>query len=198
MITLNKNFFNRQGTRPGALSPCILGKGASANEDFNVLPNCVGFSVGYYNQLHGQTYCRYFGSYDATYFYDLGISQGLRGDTSVNADIVPGSLLCWGGYGSHTQGHCAIVESVVSPTHIKCNESGWNFGVKYRTNVDYYLRNGCWENNWLTVNNGYFFKGIIYPPGYNPNPPHPPSTIETKHFNWLLVTKKKRSKLSRY
>lgn len=196
MYSLNVNYFNKIGTKAGALNPCILGNGASTSEDFNVLPNCVGFTTGLFNQIHGQTYCRYFGSVDATNFYNLGISQGLYGTTDPRATIIPGCVLIWGGYGSHSAGHCAVVERVIDSNNLYIAESGWNGSSKY-WNQSYWLSGNMWTCSWMGTSN-YFFKGIIYPPGYTPTPPHPPSTIETKHFNWLFVTRKKRTKLSRY
>ncbi|MBO7093570.1 MAG: peptidoglycan-binding protein [Spirochaetia bacterium] len=110
-------------TKPyGGFSPCIQGNPKFGLRPFpgSVLPNCVGYAVGRFNELAGEGSCKYLGNRNAAELYDLGISQGLSGGSAPR----PGALIVWRTSGA---GHCAIVERVVDENNMITTESGWNY-----------------------------------------------------------------------
>ena len=110
-------------TKPyGGYSPCIQGNPKFGLRPFpgSVLPNCVGYGVGRFNEWAGVGSCKYLGNRNAAELYDLGISQGLSGGSAPR----PGALIVWRTSGA---GHCAIVERIVDDNNIITTESGWNY-----------------------------------------------------------------------
>ena len=113
-------------TKPyGGWSPCIQGNTRFALRPFegSVLPNCVGYAVGRFNELAGVGSCKYLGNRNARELYELGISQGLAGGSAPRA----GGLIVWDTSGA---GHCAIIEKVVNEHNVLTSESGWNYTTK--------------------------------------------------------------------
>lgn len=106
----------------GGWSPCIQGNPKFGLRPFlgSVLPNCVGYAVGRFNELAGEGSCKYLGNRNAKELYELGISQGLSGGSAPSA----GALIVWD---TSTFGHCAIVERVIDDNNIITSESGWNY-----------------------------------------------------------------------
>ena len=140
----------------GGWSPCIEGNDDYGLRPFpgSVLPNCVGYTVGRFNEMLGLNDCTWLGSTDAKYMLDLAIAQGLQyGD-------VPrvGGVICWD---SDEDGHCAVIEEVIDNDTVRTSESGWNYQgpdivthhTRYRVGGDFYYASG------------YTYQGIIYPPG---------------------------------
>lgn len=144
----------------GGWSPCIQGNNAYGLRPFagSVLPNCVGYTVGRFNEMLDEGYCRWLGNTDAKNQLALAQSQGLpTGD-----DPVVGGVICWD---SAANGHCAVIEQVVNNDEVICTESGWSYSAPpiVRTYTHYRV-NGAWQH----IISGYTYQGIIYPPGYTP------------------------------
>ncbi len=142
-------------TKPyGGYSPCIQGNPKFGLRPFpgSVLPNCVGYAVGRFNELAGEGSCKYLGNRNAAELYDLGISQGLSGGSAPR----PGALIVWKTSGA---GHCAIVERPVDDNNIITTESGWNYYTEpvVRT-VQRRKTGGSWDYP------GGTFIGFIYQP----------------------------------
>lgn len=156
---INSNYYIM--TSYGGWSPCIQGNNAHGLRPFagSVLPNCVGYTTGRFNELLGLNACTYFGNTNAENFYTLGLSQGLSGGTVP----VVGGVIVWKTSGT---GHCAVIERVIDNDTVYTSESGW--GYTTAPVVKNYTRRRGSDGNW-----GYngIFQGIVYPPG--PVPPQP-------------------------
>ena len=144
----------------GGYSPCIQGNDAHGLRPFtgSVLPNCVGYATGRFNEVMGLNDCVYLGSTDAMYFMDFCQSQGLQ------SGFVPQEYACMVWDDANGEGgHVAIVEQVISNTSVYVSESHWNATslplVEYRTRN---FGNGNWGY-------GGTFLGFIYLP-LNPAP----------------------------
>lgn len=143
----------------GGWSPCIEGNNAYGLRPFSgsVLPNCVGYTVGRFNEMLNEGACTWLGNVDARDQLALATSQGLAsGD-----DPVVGGVICWW---SAQNGHCAVIEQVIDPDTVITSESGWNYTTPpiVTTNTRY-RSGGDWQLPWT----GYVYQGIIYPP-YTP------------------------------
>lgn len=108
----------------GGYSPCIEGNNAHGLLPFrgSVLPNCVGYATGRFNQLMGLNDCIYLGSTDAMYFMSFAVSQGLQ--TGMTPQV--GACMVWDTTSAMEGGHVSIVEEVYSNTSVLCSESHWN------------------------------------------------------------------------
>ena len=142
----------------GGYSPCIEG-----NDEYDllpfggsVLPNCVGYIVGRFNEVLGLDDCEWLGSVDAKDMLELAISQGLK----YGNRPVAGGVICWD---SDENGHAAFIEQVNNSDLVFTSESGWNYSSppivrnynRYRIDDEWYYAPG------------YDYQGIIYPPGFS-------------------------------
>ena len=121
---INSNYYIM--TSYGGWSPCIQGNNAYGLRPFagSVLPNCVGYAVGRWNELMNLGACTYLGNRDAKWLYSLAISQGCTASSTPTT----GALMVWGDLTDpNDDGHAAIVETVNSPTQVVASESGWNY-----------------------------------------------------------------------
>lgn len=151
---------------PKGYNPCILGNNSHGqrNRQFNVLPNCVGWSTGRFNEVAGVDGCPYLGNTDAKNFVRLAWSQGLV----VDYDVKLGDCLCWG---NAQHGHVANVEEILErnkygqATKILVSESGWNSDRAMWNAIHYLGKDGQWlegdDYNWMK-SNGYRFIGAIH------------------------------------
>lgn len=138
----------------GGFSPCIQGNTKFGLRPFtgSVLPNCVGYGVGRYNEWAKADGCPYLGNRNAKELYSLGISQGLKG----GKEPVCGGLIVWS---NSSAGHCAIIEQIIDKNTVLTSESGWNYtGKPIIREIERKRVNGAWECP------GYTFVGIVYPP----------------------------------
>ena len=156
-------------TARGGWSPCVLGKYSSGARSTGgwVLPNCVGYAVGRFNEIGGYKSCKYLGSVNAENMIETAKAQGLTvGDVPmVGACMVwqRGSTL---GEGDGA-GHVAIVEKVISNTEVLTSESGWE-GSEFYTKTRKKGNKDLWHDN----DRYSKFRGFIYHPdvkGSNPN-----------------------------
>ena len=150
---INSNYYIV--TAYGGWSPCIEGNTQHGLQPFpgSVLPNCVGYTVGRFNELMAEGACTWLGSVAAKEMLQLAISQGL----SSGDDPVVGGVICWD---SDVDGHCAVIEEVVSPDDVITSESGWTYTSAPIVRTQHRYRvGGAWE-----FMSGYTYQGIIYPP----------------------------------
>ena len=139
----------------GGWSPCIEGNNQYGLRPFrgSVLPNCVGYTVGRFNELMREGDCVWLGSTAAKNIFGLAMSQGLQ----ATNDPVVGGVICWSSAGD---GHCAVIEEILSPTAVRTSESGWSYeGPDIITDQIRYKENGGW---WYR--GGYTYQGIVVPP----------------------------------
>ena len=137
----------------GGWSPCISGNNASGLRPFDgsVLPNCVGWATGRFNELLKLNECKYLGNRNAVDFTKWCDIQGLK----YGQVPVVGACMVWG----HGEGHVAIVEKVVSETEVITSESGWSYRSApiVRSVTRKKGANGRWGYS-------YEFLMFIYPP----------------------------------
>jgi len=140
----------------GGYSPCIKGK--PTDPDCNVLANCVGYVVGRFNEESKEGSCKYLGSTNAENFYSYAAKWGLK--TGQTPKL--GAVMCWAkgkaGVDSDGAGHVAIVEKVISKTHVLTSESGYNSYV-FKNKTRKKGLNGKWGSG-----GSYTFLGFIYHP----------------------------------
>lgn len=150
---INSNYYIT--TAYGGWSPCIQGNNTYGLRPFagSVLPNCVGYTVGRFNELLHEGACTWLGNTDAKYQLALAISQGL----SYGDDPVVGGVICWD---SSADGHCQVIEQVIDNDTVIVSESGWNYTSAPIVRTQYTYRVGA---AWY-YGSGYTYQGIIYPP----------------------------------
>lgn len=157
MNITDKRYYVRKAE--GGWSPCILGNNSSGqrNKTYNVLPNCVGWAVGRFNELGNVGSCKYLGNSNANWFMNWAKQQGLQTGSTPKR----GACMVWD---NGNCGHVAIVEGVNSATQVYVSESGWNSKSSY-WNATLNKGNGNWTQgeSWLN-NGGYKFLGFIYNP----------------------------------
>lgn len=103
--------------KPHGFSPCVLGndKHGLRLSEFSVLPNCVGFAVGAFNERLKIGSCKYLGSWQPYYFPTGSKAQGLKS----GEDPREGAVAVW-------EKHVAIVEELQGSA-VTITESGWNY-----------------------------------------------------------------------
>ena len=145
----------------GGWSPCIEGNNAHNLRPFDgsVLPNCVGFVTGRWNEILGLNDCIYLGNTDAKYLYNLAISQGCLAGTLP----AEGALMVWDD--TANEGHAAVVETVNTNRIVMASESGWNYTsapvLRHITRVK-------GTGNWGESSGTRSFLGFVYLPGVVP------------------------------
>lgn len=145
----------------GGWSPCIEGNNAHNLRPFtgSVLPNCVGFAVGRWNEIIGAGNCDYLASVDAKYLYNVAIAQGCQTGT----DPAEGALMVW--TDTDNEGHAAVVEQVFTRRIVLANESGWNYtAAPIVRSITRIKGTGGWGESSATRS----FLGFVYLPGVVP------------------------------
>ena len=152
-------YYNRP---PAGYNPCIIGNYPKSGTrtgypGMNVLPNCVGYATGRFNEIIGEPSCKYLGNTNAGLMIGLAKSQGLE----VTQEPTLGGAMVWMKSGG--AGHIAIVEQVnEARTTVRTSESEWNgmvFRVYTRLKGDGNWRDGCY---WM--GKSYFYLGCIRNP----------------------------------
>jgi len=162
------SIFNMRTTKPeagnkyyitkanGGWSDAIKGSPTDANCD--VLPNCVGYAYGRFNEIGGYGYCKHLRPVNAENFMQY------KGSLEVGQTPKVGACMVWqkGNTLSNSDGagHVAIVEKVVSSTQIITSESAYG-GPAFYTQT----RNKG-TGNW-GMGSAYAFLGFIYNPAVN-------------------------------
>lgn len=143
----------------GGYSTCIKGntKMPTYNPQLDVLPNCVGYALGRFNEIGDYKTFKYAIRGNAEDFFDNAKLLGLK----TGQEPKLGAIACWSKGITHNSGdgagHVAIVEQIYNRDTILTSESGWNgnaFWVQNRHRV-----NGNWGQN-----STYKFLGFIYNP----------------------------------
>lgn len=141
----------------GGYSNAIKGNSKYRDRNCDVLPNCVGYAIGRFNEIGGYGCCKYLKPVNAEKFIEYK-------DAELNVGQIPkvGACMVWKKgktlSGSDGAGHVAIVEKVVSDTEVYTSESGWNTS-KVFWNQTRKKGNGNWGEN-----SSYKFLGFIYNP----------------------------------
>ena len=130
-------------------------KGSPTDSECDVLPNCVGYAYGRFNEIGGYGYCKYLRPVNAENFMQY------KGSLEVGQTPRVGACMVWqrGDTLSNSDGagHVAIVEKVISSTEVYTSESGW--GCKPFWNQTRRKGDGNWGQN-----SSYKFLGFIYNP----------------------------------
>lgn len=145
----NKFYITKQN---GGFSPCIHIARGFPEQD--VLPNCVGYATGRFNEIGNAEKMPYLGNTNAENFAILANSQGLE---IVDRPTIGGCIV-WArgvvGNGADGAGHVCIVEQVNPDGSILTTESeysGQAFRVRVRSGANYsqpavYRFIGCIKN----------------------------------------------------
>lgn len=158
----NKYYITRSS---GGYSNAIRGK--PVDKDCDVLSNCVGYAVGRFHEIAGDTSFSLMDAVNAENIFDNAKKHGLQTGSTPKL----GAMAVWQAgatlQGSDGAGHVAIVEKIDGDT-ITLSESGY----------------GCQNPFWTTdrkppYSNGDGFKllGFVYQPDGNHNPYPKPSTF---------------------
>lgn len=144
--------------KTGGYNPCILGNPQRREKNLNVLPNCVGYATGRFNQIYheilGGHGCQYLGNTNAANFVDLARRQGLL----ISQKPTPGGCMVWKG-GKTGEGHVATVELMMG-SRIITSESEY-----YGKAFTIYQRFGPnWSDGCYWMGSSYKYLGCIVNP----------------------------------
>lgn len=157
---IGNKYFLRKGS--GGYNPCI--RGSDKNGSFctgrDVLPNCVGYAVGRFNEIIGSGACIYLASVNAERMLEIAKQQGLK----IYQTPTLGGCMVWAKGSAQSSadgaGHVAICEAVNANGSIVTTDSAWKgpaFYCKVRTGA-----------NW-GQNAPYKYLGCIVNPGAIPD-----------------------------
>ena len=157
-------YYNTKAT--GGYNPCIMGNNDKGQrvKGLNVLPNCVGYVVGRFNEIGLYKACKYLGNTNAANFIALARKQGL----TISKEPTTGGVMVWSG-GKGGYGHVASVEAKIGTDIVITSESeyyGKPFVVYTRRRGSGHWRDGCY---WMT--NSYRFEGCIVNPAVKEDDP---------------------------
>ena len=123
----------------GGYSPCIAGKPQTAGVP-DVLPNCVGYAVGRFNEIGGYGSCKYLQSVNAENMLSIARTQGLQ----ISLTPTLGGCMVYAageiGNGSDGAGHVCIVEQINADGSIVTSDSAYNgkpFYTMHRTGANW-------------------------------------------------------------
>jgi len=131
-------------------------QGSPMDPDCDVLPNCVGYAYGRFNEIGDYGCCKYLSPVNAEKFIQYAGNLTVGQTPKLGACMVwqKGSTLS----GNDGAGHVAIVERVVSATQVITSESGYGSSASFWTQT----RNKA-NGNW-GMGADYRFLGFIYNP----------------------------------
>ena len=178
----NTEYSMYQGEVIHGYSTAIIGnipKGASNRTGqlgLNVLPNCVGYAFGRFNEIVNQGRMVYLSPVNAGDFMNVrrGCEKGMTPKL--------GACMVW--KDSQGPGHVAIVEKINSDGSIVTSESEWN-GSYFKT----YTRKRGSDGNWIdgcgwmeSRRPRYTFQGFIYNPAV-PDYATPITAYQDEHWD---------------
>lgn len=146
----------------GGYSPCIMGNPKNRNKDLNVLPNCVGYAVGRFNEIGNYGFIKWLAAKgDACDFVDIARKQGL---TVTQRPTIGGCMVWKGGPGGY--GHVAIAELDLGNRFVTSESeySGKQFVIYQRFGDNW--RSGCY---WM--GSSYTYLGCIKNPAVKEEEP---------------------------
>lgn len=161
----NKYYISSRWDGKKGWNPCVLGNDKIVGRDpsLNVLPNCVGWAVGRFNEIIGEENCNWLyiigANNNAKNLTNIAQQQGLK----VGTEPRPGAAIVWSSSGA---GHVAIVESI-SNGAIRISQSGWDTTAKQRM---WFATHQKGDGNWIAGDDYYWmkgkykFKGFVYQP----------------------------------
>ena len=157
---IGNKYYMRKGS--GGYNTCI--RGSDKNGSFctgrDVLPNCVGYANGRFNEIIGSGACIYLASVNAERMISVAEEQGLK----VCQTPTLGGCMVWakGSAASRADGagHVAIVEAVNQNGSIVTSDSAWKGPAFYAK-----VRSGA---NW-SQDSKYKYLGCIVNPGAIPD-----------------------------
>lgn len=152
-------YYNRA---PAGYNPCIIGNYPRGAEKLtgcpglNVLPNCVGYATGRFNEIIGDDCCKYLGNTHAYLMIALAKSQKLE----VIQEPTLGGAMVWSKSGG--KGHIAIVEKIEDEDTVVTSESEWN-GQVFRV-FTRHKGAGEWTDGCYWMGEAYKYLGCIKNP----------------------------------
>lgn len=161
----NKYYISSRYAGKKGWNPCILGNDKIVGRDpyLNVLPNCVSYCVGRFNEIVGEGNCNLIyilgGNNNAKHLIENAKAQGLE----VGMEPKEGAIIVWTSSGN---GHAAVVESLEGDG-IRVSQSGWDTTVKNRVwFATHYKGDGNWieGDDYKWMKGKYRLKGFIYLP----------------------------------
>ena len=166
--------------KSGGFNPCILGNNDRGQrvKGLNVLPNCVSYATGRFNQIYheimGGSGCEYLGNTNACNFVTQARKQGLQ----IATRPVVGGCMVWSG-GTGGYGHVAIVELDLGNRFLTSESEyyGKPFVTYQRFGEDW--RGGCY---WM--GRSYKFLGCIVNPALQEKD-EDDMTKEERYAEWL-------------
>ena len=148
----------------GGFNPCALGNNSHGQRQkgLNILPNCVGYVVGRFNEIGGYGTCKWLVARgNACDFIRIGQQQGLQ---ISDAPTLGGCLVWAGGPGGY--GHVAIVERIQG-NKIETSESEY-YGKAFTT----YKRTGRnWSEGCYWMRSSYKYLGCVVNPAIKEDKP---------------------------
>lgn len=148
----------------GGFNPCALGNNSHGQRQkgLNVLPNCVGYAVGRFNEIGGYGECKWLVARgNACDFIRIGQQQGLQ---ISDAPTLGGCMVWAGGPGGY--GHVAIVERIQGGK-IETSESEY-YGKAFTT----YKRTGRnWSEGCYWMRSSYKYLGCVVNPAVKEDKP---------------------------
>lgn len=156
-------------------------KGNPTDSECDVLPNCVGYAYGRFNEIGNYGYCKYLSPVNAENFMQY------KGNLSTGQTPKLGACMVWQKgaslNGSDGAGHVAIVEKVISDTEVITSESGWGSSKPFWTQTRKKGSDGRWG-----MNSAYTFLGFIYNPAVSDSDGGSSSTPTTPVTNLTFKT----------
>lgn len=148
----------------GGFNPCALGNNSHGQRQngLNILPNCVGYVVGRFNEVGQYGACKWLVARgNACDFIRIGQQQGLQ---ISDAPTLGGCMVWAGGPGGY--GHVAIVERIQG-AKIETSESEY-YGKAFTT----YKRTGRnWSEGCYWMRSSYKYLGCIVNPAVKEDKP---------------------------
>ena len=148
----------------GGFNPCALGNNSHGQRQkgLNVLPNCVGYVVGRFNEIGSYGACKWLVARgNACDFIRIGQQQGLQ---ISDAPTLGGCMVWAGGPGGY--GHVAIVERIQGDK-IETSESEY-YGKAFTT----YKRTGRnWSEGCYWMRSSYKYNGCVVNPAVKEDKP---------------------------
>lgn len=148
----------------GGFNPCALGNNSHGQRQngLNILPNCVGYVVGRFNEIGGYGACKWLVARgNACDFISIAKQQGLQ---ISDAPTLGGCMVWAGGPGGY--GHVAIVERVQGDK-IETSESEY-YGKAFVT----YKRTGRnWSDGCYWMRSSYKYLGCVVNPAVKEEEP---------------------------
>ena len=148
----------------GGFNPCALGNNSHGQRQkgLNVLPNCVGYAVGRFNEIGGYGECKWLVARgNACDFISIAKQQGLQ---ISDAPTLGGCMVWAGGPGGY--GHVNIVERIQGDK-TETSESEY-YGKAFTT----YKRTGRnWSDGCYWMRSSYKYLGCIVNPAVKEDKP---------------------------